>query len=289
MRTARRLCAAAFIAVAVLLAATVQPAGAYYTPWQTQPWHQGRVLTDWYGGGGYCTSGPIFIGGNGHFYEAKPLHCLLGASGFGTPPFYSVYEGASTDKHDGNNVIWPSWPYTGYDIVLVELGPNSVARSRFVFDYCNPAQSWNCSSHLGGGWANNPNWAGSWRQNVGYFPGNFDNPTSLCQSGAGAGTSCGQSGAAVNEPGLGWVWRLEYLNGCGNTTGDSGAPVYAKSGSGYSYLAGMVVGRFGTSYAGAGNSCYYQGRAYSTTAAFYAVNTIQVLFQGQTGGNLTPY
>lgn len=282
MHRARLIGGATLIAVA-LIAAWAQPASASPTVWQTMPWHGGRPMWDYYGGGLVASSGPTFYGGNGKWYKAETYHQHVGQYGFGTPKFGSVYNGG-TDYYNGNSVLLPSAPYTSqYDIVLVELGANAPARSRSTYSYCNTGAPWNCSSPWGGGTANNPDWTGFWRTNVGYQTGNVTSAT-YCHSGIGAGESCGVGNTnVVYTAQHGWHWQVTNLGGCGATTGDSGGPVYLLDGAGNTYLAGMLFAVAYTATAGAGNSCYYQGRPYGTTLGFYNIDTIRVLFQAQTG------
>lgn len=272
-----------------LIGAFAPPASASPTVHQTMPWHAGRPLSDYYGNGIQATSGPTFYGGNGKWYKAETYHQHVGTNGaFGGVPFASVYN-AGTDYYDGNNVLLPSAPYTTqYDIVLVELGYNAPARSRYTYSYCNTGAPWNCSSPWGGGTANNPDWTGSWRANVGYQPGNVTTGT-YCHSGIGSGESCGTGNTNVQYTAqYGYHWVVQGLGGCGTAGGDSGGPVYRVDANGNTYLAGMMFAGTHTYTAGAGNSCYYQGRPYGTQLAFYNIDTIRVLFQAQTGGSLTP-
>lgn len=284
MRKARIIGAAVALAVA-LIAALAPPAAAYPTVWQTQPWHQGRLKTNWYAPWQFATSGPWYYGANGKFYQAETRHQHVGSSGFGSCcTFLSVYESAQTDKYDGNSVLYPSLPQ--YDIILVEGGANSVARSDYVYDYCN---GWNCSSEFGGGTANNPAWSGSWRNMAGFYSSNIPGGLALSQSGARSGTSTGTSNGTVQfNSSYGYHWRVQSLGQCGTGEGDSGAPVYLKGSNGTAYLAGMSFAGVNPVAAGAGNSCYNQGALYATELAFYNNDTIRVLFQSQTGGNLTP-
>lgn len=290
MNRVRRIGVAALLAAIALITVTAGQANAFPSAWQTAPWHAGRHWYDFYTGGGPgCTVGVQLYSTTGKFFLVEPLHCLTAGGTFPGNPYWGMYEGDTNNKHGSGNIILPPAPYNNYDMALVELGPNPTAKSDYLFDYCNPAQPWNCTSSFGGGTVANPNWAGHWRQSIGWLAGAIPTGLALAKGGMRSGTSNGNVlGSANYGPPIQWAYSLS-LNNCGSADGDSGGPVYAPSGNDYDYVAGMIIGWTGTQYAaGAGNSCYAQGTVYRTTALFYSIDQIKVVFDS-TVGALTPW
>lgn len=267
--------------------ANMPEASAYPTPAQTQPWHGGRVMYDNSGDGSGCTSALTLYNQQGRFYKATPIHCLTQSG------FHCKYENIPgwTDWCDWNNIIGPPAPWAGYgyDIALIELGLNSAAKSRHIYDYCNPSQLWNCTSEHGGGTANNPPWSGHWRQNVGYFPTIGENVSQISVSGYIGGTSTGNTIANTCAPGgVHCYHRVGNLGNCGGTYGMSGGVVFAKSAFDYGYVAGMAFGGNIPYTAMPGNSCYAPGTPYGDTINFYSIDQINTIFSSVTG-SLTPF
>lgn len=293
MHRARVIGAAVLMAVG-LIAVWAQPASATVTVWQNQAWHQGRMWYDfWQAGSPHipgCTTGPQFYASNGKFYMATPLHCLTVGGTFPGHPYWGVYENDPNNKHGSGNIVLPPAPYSGYDMALVELGANPAAKSDYIFDYCNPAQTWNCTSYFGFGALANQNWAGHWRQTVGWYPGAISTGASAAKSGSHGGTAWGTvTGSRDFGPGTGYAYTYS-LNNCGAAVGDSGSPVFARSGDDYAYTMGMHIGHVLSSgaVAGAGNACYAQGTSYYLVGVFYSVDQIKVVFDPVVGA-LTPW
>lgn len=272
-----------------LVAVNAPSAGALML--YNQPWHQGRRIVDWYAG--YpdgCTTGPHFVNNtNGHFYMAAAAHCYEDGKGigFGSPPFFSVYESDyANNKFDGTPVIHTQigGAYEYYDVVLVDLGPASGAKSKSIFDYCNAG---NCSSFYGGGSAN-CNWCGSWDTIIGSV-GSPSYPTQVKKAGEKSGSSIGtvQSVTHVTYAGYDqWLYYVNNLNSCGAIGGDSGAPVYVESGSN-AFITGMLLAGDHPYVAGAGNGCYPAGTPFGTNMYFISVDQIKAAFAFL--GNVQPY
>lgn len=266
-KRALRLGAAVIAAVVVLLAATIQPAGAAYTA--NTAWPNSRKIskTD---GNAYTSGFFVFNRTTLETFMVVPAHAVKACQSCPVGSVTHYYEGSGSNWFNQAQVVLPTNPaYAYYDLALIRLGNvNNVAVTNQGWYYCT---SVNCTSYAGGGSAKNCNWCG---QSTAIVAANN------AQQGWGviinkmiSGTSWGTVAGAYHKQYLGWdFWGLliEDLSHCGMTHGDSGAPVLTGPNLANSVVLGMLVAHGPYWWDVTNNPCYSGTRTISDSAVAVA-------------------